>query len=144
MIQRIQTIWLLLGMACGVLLLYFPVWQLAAGNPSTGMETIGADTHFYLLGFAPVIFITHAIAIWSFKNRKRQIRLCNINVLLFILFLIAALLIIEIENRGVSNLSAGRFKIGAFLTLLGIIFNFRARRAIKKDEDVIRSMDRLR
>ena len=144
MIQRIQTIWLLLGMACGVLLLYFPVWQIAEGNPSAGMDIIGAGTHFYLLGFPPVIFITHAIAIWSYKNRRRQIRFCNINSMLFILFLVAALVIIQIEDGGLSNYHAGSFKAGALLPILGIIFNFMARGRIKKDEELVRSMDRLR
>jgi hypothetical protein len=144
MIQRIQTIWLLLAMACGVLLLYFPVWQLAEGSPLPGMDIIGAGTHFYLLGFPPVIFITHAIAIWSFKNRRRQIRLCNINMMLFILFLVAALVIIQVENGGLSDFHAGSFKVGALLPVLGIIFNFMARGRIKKDEELVRSMDRLR
>ena len=144
MIQRIQTVWLLLAMACGVLLLYFPFWEIAAGSVAQGMDTIGASTHFYLLGFPPVIFVTHAIAIFSFKNRKRQLRFCNINILLFILYVIVGLIILQIENNVFSNFHLGDFKLGAVLPLIGIILNLIARRGIKKDEELIRSMNRLR
>ena len=144
MLQRIQTVWLLLGMACGVLLLYFPVWQITPGSIAEGMDTVGAGTHFYLLGFPPVIFITHAIAIFSFKNRKRQIRLCNINMLLFIIFMVAAIVILQVENQVMENLHLGDFRLGSALPLLGIIFNLMAKRNISKDEELIRSMDRLR
>ena len=144
MLQRIQTVWLLLAMACGVLLLYFPVWQITPGSTAQGMDIIGAGTHFYLLGFPPVIFITHALAIFSFKKRKRQIRLCNINVMLFIIFTIAALVILQVENRVFENFHVGDFKIGAVFPLAGIVFNLIAKSGIKKDEELIRSMDRLR
>ena len=144
MLQRIQTIWLLLAMACGVMLLYFPVWEIAAGSIADGMSNIGANSHPYLLGFPPVIFVTHAIAIFSFKKRKRQIRLCNINVLLFIIYLVAALVIIQIENNLFENFHPGDFRLGAILPLMGIVFNLMAKSGIKKDEELIRSMDRLR
>ncbi len=144
MLQRIQTVWLLLAMACGVLLLYLPVWQVSSGGVTEGMDVIGAGTHFYLLGFPPVIFVTHAVAIFSFKNRKRQLRLCNINIMLFILFLVAAIVILQVENHVFQNFHPGDFKFGAVLPLIGIILNLMAKAGIRKDEELIRSMDRLR
>jgi hypothetical protein len=143
MIQRIQTVWLLLAMGCAVALLYFPFWQLSGGI-DTGMDSIGAGTHFYLLGFPPVLFITHALAIFSYKKRKRQLRLCGINIMLFILFFIAAIVIVQVENNLFGNFQIADFKPGAILPLIGILFNLMARSGIKKDEEVIRSMDRLR
>lgn len=144
MLQRIQTVWLLCGMACGVLLLYFPVWEIAPGNTALGMENVGAGTHFYLLGFPPVIFVMHAIGIFSFRKRKRQLRICSINVLLFIIFLVAAAFILQAENKVAENFHPGDFKFGAMLPFIGIIFNLMAKRGIRKDEELIRSMDRLR
>ena len=144
MIQRIQTVWLLFAMACGVLLLYFPFWEISAGGVAEGMDTIGANSHFYLLGFPPVMFVTHAIAIFSFKNRKRQMRFCNINILLFSIYIIAGLIILQIENDVFHYFHLGDFKLGSVLPLIGIIMNLIARRGIKKDEDLIRSMNRLR
>jgi hypothetical protein len=144
MLQRIQTVWLLLAMACGVLLLYFPVWQVSSKGVSEGMDVIGAGTHFYLLGFPPVIFMVHAVALFSFKNRRRQIRLCNISIMLFTIFLIAALVILQVENRVTENFHPGDFKFGTVLPLMGIILNLMAKSGIRKDEELIRSMDRLR
>jgi len=144
MIQRIQTVWLLFSMACAVLLLWLPVWAVEVGYESSGMDTIGAGTHFFLLPIPVILFVTHALAIFSFKNRKRQIRLCNINVLLFIIYLVAALVIIQIENNLFENFHPGDFRLGAILPLMGIVFNLMAKSGIKKDEELIRSMDRLR
>lgn len=131
-------------MACAVLLLYFPVWQALPGIEATGMEQIGAGTHFFLLPIPAILFLTHAYAIWSFKKRKRQLRLCGINITLFILFVISALIIVQTERNVFDNFNISEFRMGFILPLIGIIFNFTARRGIKKDEELIRSMDRLR
>ncbi len=144
MIQRIQTVWLLLAMACAVLLLYFPVWQIFDGGIEGGMDVVGAGTHFFLLPFAPILFIFHSIAIYSFKNRKRQLNFCNIDILLFIIYLIAVLIILQTENQIFSDFHLGDFRFGALLPIIGIILNLMAKRGIKKDEELVRSMDRLR
>lgn len=144
MIQRIQTIWLLLAMACSVMLLYFPVWKIGGGSVATGMDEVGAGTHFYLLGFAPVLFITHAIAVYSFRNRKKQLRICNINILLFVVYLLAAIIILQVENQIFTFFNPSNFRIGFLLPLIGIFMNWLAKKGIRKDEELIRSMDRLR
>jgi len=144
MIQRIQTVWLLLGMACGVALLYFPVWQAGPDTIVEGMDIINVSNPFFLLGVPPVLFITHAIAIFSFRKRKMQLRMCGINITLFLLFLLVALIFLQVENNILSNFSLADFKLGAILPIGGVIFNLMARGGIRKDEELIRSMDRLR
>ena len=144
MIQRIQTIWFLFGMACGVLLLYLPVWHASVMNTAGGMDEIGAYTHPFLLAFAPLLFLTHALSIFTYRKRKRQLMWSAISILLFFLFIVVALLVLETENHIFQNFHVEEFRVGIFLPVAGIIFNLLARRGIKKDEALIRSMDRLR
>ncbi len=144
MIQRVQTIWLLLAMACAVLLFYFPVWQVDNTHQQFALDIVGAGVNFHLLGFPLFLFITHAVATWSFKNRKRQLRFCNINILLFLLFLLSALVILQVENHIFSDWHMADFKLGFYLPLLGIVFNLMARQGIRRDEALIESLRRLR
>jgi hypothetical protein len=143
MLQRIQTVWLLLAMGCSVALLYFPVWQVDAAI-SEGMNSIGANTHAYLLAFPPILFLTHAASIFSFRNRKRQLKFCGFSIVLLVIFLAASLVLIQVENDLLANFHPGDFQWGAMLPVIAILFNLMARKGIRKDEELIRSMDRLR
>ncbi len=144
MIQRLQTLWILLAMACAVLLLYVLVWQAGPTDATAGMDNIGAGTHPFLLPFAPLLFITHAIAIFSYKRRKRQLQWCNISILLFTLFVIASVVILQLEVQILTHFDIHEFRPGILLPFAGIIFNAVAKRSIRKDEALVRSMDRLR
>lgn len=144
MIQRIQTLWLLIAMAAGVSLLYLPVWQAAAEDTLRGMESIGAANHLYLLPFPPLLFLTHAVSIFTYKRRVLQLRWCNISILFFILFLITTLIVLQVENQLLQNFKPEGFQWGLILPFIGIAFDIMAKRGVKKDEALIRSMDRLR
>ena len=143
MIQRVQTIWLLLSLACCVLLFFIPVWESSSSAP-TGMDEIGAYTHLFLLPFAVLLVVSHLVTIFLFGRRKLQLRFCTANILLYLVFFALALFFIQQENNVFSNFHVQEFKSGALLPWIGIFFNIMARRGIRKDEELIRSMDRLR
>ncbi|HUM46090.1 MAG TPA: DUF4293 domain-containing protein, partial [Chitinophagales bacterium] len=126
-------------------LLYFiPIWETATGGIDIGMESIGAGTHLLLLPLPVLLVISHLIAIFSYKNRKRQKRFCIGNILLYIIFLLWALLLIQLEHHLFQHFNLLEFRLGVVLPLAGIILNILARNGIKKDEALLRSMDRLR
>ncbi|MGB1040948.1 MAG: DUF4293 family protein, partial [Flavobacteriales bacterium] len=81
----------------------------------------------------------------SFKNRKRQLLLTKINfitVLLLVVFIFANFNFIEsFLSISKENISYG---IGMFLPIVALVAIIMAYRAIKKDEDLIKSMDRIR
>ena len=143
MIQRVQTIWLLLSLICCVLLFFIPVWQ---SSPTTapGMDEIGAYTHLFLLPFAGLLVLSHLVTIFLYGKRKLQMKFCMANILLYLVFFTLALVFIQQENNVFSNFNVKEFKSGALLPWIGIFFNMMARRGIRKDEELIRSMDRLR
>lgn len=143
MIQRIQSLYIFLSLVCALLLYLFPIWQTTAGS-TDGMQVIGAGTHLLLLPLPIIMAISHLLAIFSFKHRKRQKQLCTGNILLYIIFLLGGLLIIQLEHHFFQHFNLFEFRLGAVLPLAGILLNVLARNGIKKDEALLRSMDRLR
>ena len=143
MIQRIQSLYLFLSLVCTLLLYLFPIWQTTAGS-TDGMQVIGAGTHLLLLPLPVIMAISHLLSLFSFKHRKRQKQLCTGNILLYIIFLLGGLLIIQLEHHFFQHFNLFEFRLGAVLPLAGILLNVLARNGIKKDEALLRSMDRLR
>lgn len=85
------------------------------------------------------------IAIFQFKNRMRQLFLTRFAIIVNVMFLLLSVLFFY---RDYANLEQGAFEIGfefgPLLVLITILFCYLAIRAIKKDERLVRSMDRLR
>lgn len=160
MIQRIQTVYLLLALAASVLLFILPVYSLlpAVGTPNagdiyefslSGVNVIkeGASSFFTrypaLLLINGVISLLIVATIFQFKKRKRQIQfirfilLCSTGLIVLILFYTDQLRTIA---------SAPDFSINwpVSLLLLLPVFLYLASRAVKKDEELVRSADRLR
>ncbi|MGS2726745.1 DUF4293 domain-containing protein [Psychroserpens sp. BH13MA-6] len=136
MIQRIQTIYLLLaGLASAGLIFIFHLW-----TNNEEVRVYAYDEYLYLglfLGSALLSLIT----ILNYKNRKFQFVLGRLNIILnFILlgFFVYQLLI----PPGESNISEKG--VGIFIPILAIVLLVLANKAIKKDEDLVKSVDRLR
>lgn len=144
MIQRIQTVYLLLSLVCAILLYVFPFWQTASAGMDAGMEIIGGSTHLFLLPLPFLMVASHLVAIFSYKHRKRQKQFCTGNILLYLIFLLLAFLIIQIEHQVFQHFNVMEFRFGLILPIVGIVLNIMARNGIKKDEALLRSMDRLR
>jgi len=113
--------------------------------------------HFTLLGFHSqtsntlvlpalitniVIGLITLITIFLYKKRKLQMRLCLLNVLLT-LSLIALIAYYAFNFNGYYVMNQD-YLFGICLPALMILFLFLARSAIKKDEELVKSLDRLR
>ncbi|HBI40243.1 MAG TPA: DUF4293 domain-containing protein, partial [Tenacibaculum sp.] len=81
------------------------------------------------------------ITIFLFKNRKKQILLCQISILIN-LFLLGLLIYLSLVLSGEFNSS--KKDIEVFIPLFVILLLYLAKKAIKKDEDLVKSVDRLR
>ncbi|WP_299336133.1 DUF4293 domain-containing protein [uncultured Psychroserpens sp.] len=136
MIQRIQTIYLLLAAAVSAGLIF--VVHLWVNNDD--MLVYAKDEYLYLGLFLGSALLS-LISIFSYKNRKFQFVLGRLNIILnFILlgFFVYQLLI----PPGESNISEKG--VGIFIPILSIVLLVMANKAIKKDEDLVKSVDRLR
>ncbi len=149
MIQRIQTLFLLL--ATGALGSQFFVPYLHVGENdsartiaslSDGMLTPTDNPG--LLGLTGLGALISLIAVFLFKNRPLQTRLALTSA--GICVMIAVLLAFTIKMTLDQSPEGGsiQFALGVALPVLAIILNWLAARAIRKDEALVRSMDRLR
>lgn len=140
MLQRIQTIYLLIAfVAAGVLPFVFPLWVTAAGQEYFFVENLA---FIALFGLSTTLSL---VGIISFKKRKSQFVMGRLNIILNLILL--GLFIIRLLNlSGETNkdLIVSEKGIGMILPIISIVFLSLANKAIKKDEDLVKSVDRLR
>jgi len=144
MIQRIQSIYLLfIGIISGGLIFIFDLW-IDKESQSLGILQFFNSQDFLLKGIAfSFIFVAFLalISLFIFKNRKLQITINRFNILINLILL--SLLAYHLLNLSGETkvLEKG---IGSFLPLVSIVLLLLANRAIQKDEDLVKSVDRLR
>ena len=136
MIQRIQSVYLALAfIIAGVLSLVFPLWKDANGiDFQVGKSTL------YTLMFGASAALS-VISIFSYKKRQTQFVYNRLNMILN--FILLGLFVYQSLNlSGETNVSEKG--IGMFLPIGSIILLALANKAIKKDEDLVKSADRIR
>ncbi|NJO02105.1 MAG: DUF4293 domain-containing protein [Bacteroidia bacterium] len=157
MIQRIQTVFLAVVVICMIVTIFLPIWENV--NPQTNEkimlnafyliqtrngEVTSQSATFYIAILSSVCALMALYAIFLYNNRLRQMKV----VLLNTLFLCGVLGLMVYFNyqaeEAFGNETPGDYKIGYFLPGVAIISNFFARRFIKKDEEMVRSAERMR
>ena len=125
MIQRIQTVYLFIVFCLMALLFYIPF-----------------SSSWAVLFAAGLAALLSLITIFLFKKRKLQIKTSYI-----LLFLLALVYIIYFIFDQKSLLTTDFFlntRLSFVFPLIAIILVYLAIRGIKKDENLVRSLDRLR
>ncbi len=158
MIQRIQTLYLTLAAIALALIFAFPLAQFFSETGTYYFKAIGlknmvpgGDELFNPTVFLPlpilvvVILFMLVFAISQFKNRTFQIRLVNITVLLTAV-LIAGIffLYIPMIEKKIAIIPDYSKSFGVYVPLVSLVFQILATRAIKRDDQLVRSADRLR
>lgn len=157
MIQRIQTVWLLLATVVILGLFMFPYLNyidlvglgkklFVTGEYSAVNNESVKQNNFLLQTIATVVVaLAPLAAIFQFKNRKFQLKLIYLSILLIVLmgtwmyFTSVSTLDLISQNFGANNIG-----VGFFLLPIAIIFLAMAIGGIRKDEKLIKSADRLR
>ncbi|EPR67556.1 DUF4293 domain-containing protein [Cyclobacterium qasimii] len=159
MIQRVQSVFLLLVAIAMVTSTLSPIWLQVDPMQTQSMEmtawyttvkdipeeNIISETGNIYIGI--LALLTAAIAIFSllqYKNRKKQLLLNMINALLMGLTLGTAVYTSYKANETFNPAVGGTFLIGFYSIVFGLILNLVANRFIRKDEMLIRSVDRIR
>ena len=136
MIQRIQSIWLLLAAVASLLTFKFPFYF---GQRVGGLinEDLNAASGLLLIIFAAATGIGSFIAIFLYKDRKTQLRIAIAALLLSVLSLV-------IYFTQIKNFTSGQLTFTAIIAFLVPIFLLLAAKGIWKDQKLIKSLDRLR
>ncbi|GAA3653452.1 DUF4293 domain-containing protein [Flavivirga jejuensis] len=136
MLQRIQTIYLLMAAGVSAGLIYVvELWVLSDGTK------VFADDHNYVFAAFLTSAFCSIVTIFRYKNRKSQFMLGRLNIILN--FILLGFFVYQSLN--ISGETAVSEKgIGMLLPIVSIVFLALANKAIKKDEDLVKSVDRLR
>ena len=142
MIQRIQTVYLLLIAILSIGIIFvFELWTVSEVKIFAS-DLLSNDS--ILKKLVPVSFIVSGLialyAIFQFKNRKLQFVLGRL-IILINLFLLGILIYLSLNLPGEVSSEKG---IGMFIPTVAILVSVLANKAIKKDEDLVKSVDRLR
>ncbi|TPN81266.1 DUF4293 domain-containing protein [Aquimarina algicola] len=136
MLQRIQTIYLLIaGLISGLVHLYLPY-----ATDQNGVALFAKDNMFLLSMFSASAALS-LLAIFMFKNRKLQFVLGRLNILLNFI-LLGVFVYWSLMISGETNISEKG--IGMMIPIISIVLLVVANKAIKKDENLVKSVDRLR
>ena len=155
MIQRIQSIYLLLIILLLGILLLTPLGEITVGQNTFDFSAFGwfSGEDSMTVSFLPIgIFLLllmgyNFVILLLFKNRMLQVKLAKLNGILLTILIVVILMS---ADQVATKLTAAEeeavidYGIGAYASFLPLIFNYLAIKAIKKDEELVRSADRLR
>jgi len=135
MIQRIQTVYLtLVALITGLAINYLSLW------------TVGDKVLYYkdeILFLVPALLssVLALLTIFLYKNRQNQF--VSVRLLLLINLILLGLLLYRLLNLP-GEPSGTEKGIGLLVPIVSIVLLFLANRAIRKDEELVKSVDRLR
>ncbi len=133
---RIQTYYLLASLIItGVLPFVFPLWTEATGKAFYFMMDIAYTA---LFGLSSTLSL---LSILSHTKRQQQFVMGRLNMILN-LILLGLLVYRTLTASGETAISEKG--VGMFLPIFSIVLLVLANKAIKKDEDLVKSVDRLR
>jgi lipopolysaccharide export LptBFGC system permease protein LptF len=137
MIQRQQTLWLLLSTVAAILTLTL---DFAVGKEIPGKQgsfELDAGAHPLLLVLTIFSIGISGVTIFLFKSRKQQMILCLVGLLLSLI-----MVIIYISQMG--KLNKPTLALWCILPFLIMAGYFMAFKLIRKDEKLIKTLDKLR
>ncbi len=141
MIQRIQTIWLLLAAACGFLYTQVPLFT-ATMSDSVEKNFLTKES-LILFAFDICVTLLAVVAIFLFKNRPLQTRLTIFGILGSLGLI--ALEVWQLQKFQTDNpLFKGTYAWGSLIPILMTVFFILALINIRKDQKLVKSLDRLR
>jgi glucan phosphoethanolaminetransferase (alkaline phosphatase superfamily) len=158
MIQRIQTVFLaIVAIGMGVVA-STTIWTKIGSNTAEAMHlnalsleyskngTVAESTPtFYILGFAIIAAVLAVYSLISFKNRKLQMLLGAINSM--VIAVVMGFIFYYIFKTGAEKFNAniaGNYGMGFYAGGVALLANMLSNRFIRRDENLVRSADRMR
>ena len=152
MIQRIQSVYLFIGVLAICAMLAFPYVRIVdeAATAYMFLHTATGDAGI-VNAYDPLLImvagaataLSFLIAIFLYKNRIRQMRF---NAIVFVMNCLFIAVIFFTSDRLAKDLNgrADYKQVGVVMPLISMIMLVFANKAIKKDEMKVRAADRLR
>lgn len=150
MIQRIQTLFLLIASACMLVAVVTPLAKFILGNELVVFEALGmykdgdiVNSTWGLFTVGAISSVLALISIFLYKTRMIQIRISIFNIVVMLgFYLYFGFLFYKINPE--SGLQFQGIGVGIIMPIIAIILTYLAIRKIGADEVLVRSLDRLR
>jgi hypothetical protein len=152
MIQRIQSVFLFAALCFTASMFYAPVavlehdicgkltFTLAGFQSAAATDRCGDSPQYSIMAFGILICALTLITIFLYKRRTLQLRLCIYNMLL-----LAGLLgVIFFVACNITNAQKPDFRLPIVFPVIAIILHYLAFRGIRKDDLMVKALDRLR
>lgn len=136
MIQRVQTLWMIVAAIAVFLTLKFSFYSGTLMADNTYHELIAAD-NFFILILTSAIGTGIIIDIFLYKHRSVQFRIIIVAILL-------ECLVIFLYIKQTGKYSTGNFGLWSVLHILIIVFLILAAKGIYNDSKLIKESNRLR
>jgi peptidoglycan/LPS O-acetylase OafA/YrhL len=148
-IQRIQSIFLLVASGALFGLLGVPYVQTEAGDPSRTVAQLSDGVlnpfdNIGLLGLTLLGGFVALVSIFMYKNRSLQAKLVAGGIMVGIFLLVLSVFVAKMTLDAVPEGGVTRLGPGWAMPVIAIVNFWLAMRQIRKDEQLVRSMDRLR
>lgn len=155
MIQRIQTLYLFLTALITVLLFFFPIASFEHIDTNMELTVLGINnqidaTYFSELYTLPLLILTIILILLPlfisirYKHREQQVKLCQLDIFLTVVFIGIVFLYYVSNIQKTISCEKVSYEFGIFILLIDLIFLVMAIRGIKKDIELVKSVDRLR
>jgi glucan phosphoethanolaminetransferase (alkaline phosphatase superfamily) len=157
MIQRIQSVYLLMAVLFNIGMAFLPVFSLSEPDLNLRVyaftqsvtDVSGASVTkpapWLILFSISLAIIATIVVIFMYKDRKKQIRLCYSLYILQALIIVLALVWITTNLQiSLTEVIDKAHPLSLIFPVVSMWWIFMAQRAIKKDEELVRSVDRIR
>lgn len=154
MIQRIQTLYLLLATALLAVTVFTPIALFVADGAEMTLSAFEfsdaahecVQSTLWLGIVLSASALLPLIIIFLYKHRQLQIRLCGAELVLLLGDIAFIVIYYMLSARTIANFefSAASLRLGAVMPLVAIVLVAMAMRAVFRDELLVRSLDRIR
>lgn len=155
MLQRIQSVYLFLVFVFAGLFAVLPLAHFSGDTPFIPLRIMQYSNFFSETAFNPVwqgvlLIITWAISLLltvfmtsQYRNRLLQVKLGKLNILIHVVLILLTFFFID-GLRSQLDAIAYSYGAGVVFPVISLVFILMANKAIKKDESLVRSADRIR
>lgn len=161
MIQRIQSVFLLIMALVMITLLFMPIWVKGdmdtqemvilnafeiSHEDQSGVITkvLATKSTVYIAVLAILSAAVSIFSISQYRNRLNQMKLGALNSLLVGGIVVASYIAITKGMKMMDPSMYGEYKIGFFLPVVALIFNSLSNRFIRRDEKLVQDSNRMR
>ncbi|HIZ85975.1 MAG TPA: DUF4293 domain-containing protein [Candidatus Coprenecus stercoravium] len=144
MIQRIQTLFLTIAAGLLIAMFFTPMIRYVGSDVTIPFVTVSYKGFTLTTIFSIVCTVLSVALIFMYKNRIRQIRLCNLNSLILLGYQV--IIAVYFFQRGnVEKFGEGPiFTVPCIFPLCAAVLTFIAMRYIARDEAIVMASTRLR